>query len=74
MPGMSGRQLVDRLGPSRSGTRVLYMSGYTDDAIAQHGILEPGVPLLEKPFTPRQLVEKVREALGNGTDRVSHEP
>ncbi len=42
---------------------VLYMSGYTDDAIVKHGVLEDGVTLLSKPFTPATLAEKVREVL-----------
>ena len=63
MPHMSGRELVERLLPLRPDMRVLYMSGYTDDAIANHGILHPGTRLLEKPFTPDALVRKIHEAL-----------
>jgi PAS domain S-box-containing protein len=63
MPGLSGRALADRLTAQRPATRVLYMSGYTDDAIVQHGVLEPGLSFLQKPFTPDVLAHKVREVL-----------
>jgi DNA-binding NtrC family response regulator len=63
MPGLSGRALADRLATQRPATRVLYMSGYTDDAIVQHGVLEPGLSFLQKPFTPDVLAQKVREVL-----------
>ncbi len=64
MPGMSGRELSERVKTLRPGIRVLYMSGYTDEAIARHGVLEPGMAFIEKPFTPDDLVRKVREILG----------
>ena len=63
MPGMSGRALASRLTAVRRETKVLFMSGYTDDAIVRHGVLEPGTSFLEKPFTPPTLARKVREAL-----------
>jgi len=63
MPGIGGGELGERLRPKRPDCRVLYMSGYTDDAIMHHGVLEPGTPFLEKPFTPESLVRKVREVL-----------
>lgn len=63
MPQMGGRELAEQLRPLRPGMKVLYMSGYTDDAIAHHGVLEPGTAFLEKPFTARALAHKVREVL-----------
>jgi FixJ family two-component response regulator len=63
MPEMSGRQLADRLKEQRPGLKVLFVSGYTDDAIVRHGMLEPGIAFLQKPFTPQTLARKVREVL-----------
>jgi DNA-binding response OmpR family regulator len=63
MPGMTGRELVEALAGERTGVRVLYMSGYTDDAVIRHGVLAEGMPYLQKPFTPQALALKVREIL-----------
>jgi len=63
MPGLSGRQLSDQLTRIRPETRVLYTSGYTDDAVVRHGVLESGIAYLQKPFTVEGLARKVREVL-----------
>jgi two-component system cell cycle sensor histidine kinase/response regulator CckA len=63
MPGLSGPNLAARLVQENPKLRVLYMSGYTDDATSVHGNFWGGVPLLQKPFTPTQLAERVRGAL-----------
>jgi PAS domain S-box-containing protein len=63
MPGMSGRQLADQLILLHPKTKVLYMSGYTDNAVIHHGILEDKVDYLQKPFTIDGLTRKVREVL-----------
>jgi PAS domain S-box-containing protein len=63
MPGMSGRELAEQLAARRAGIRVLYMSGYPGDAIAQGGTLAPGSAFLSKPFAPDGLARKVRDVL-----------
>jgi two-component system cell cycle sensor histidine kinase/response regulator CckA len=63
MPGASGPELANQLIERRPALRVVYMSGYTDEAIVHHGILEPGVIFLNKPFTSETLGRKVRDAL-----------
>ena len=64
MPGASGPDLTRRLTERRPGVRVLYMSGYTEDAIVHHGVLQPGVSFVHKPFTSDSLISKIDEVLG----------
>ena len=63
---MGGRQLAEALTAQRSDLKVLYMSGYTDNAIVHHRVLEPGTAFLEKPIKPGTLLEKVRDVLSGG--------
>jgi len=72
MPQMSGKQLCDEIRSQRPQTKVLLMSGYTDDALAHHGVLEEGLSFLEKPFSPSGLARKVRTVLDSPT--VAHHP
>ena len=63
MPGMSGGDLAGRVASIRPGTKVLFMSGYTDDTVVRHGVLESEIAFLQKPFAPEALARKVREVL-----------
>jgi len=76
MPRMSGKTLAKRLSALYPRIKVLFMSGYTDDAIVQHGVLDPGVRLISKPFTPADLTRKVQEVLSEGVTNVEdgHKP
>lgn len=63
MPGMSGRQLAEQILSARPEMKIVYMTGYTDDMVVQHKVLEPGVALLQKPFNKTQLARKIRAVL-----------
>ncbi|HXT23068.1 MAG TPA: ATP-binding protein [Thermoanaerobaculia bacterium] len=68
MPDMSGRELAEKLVERQPGLKVLFISGYTDESIASHGVLDPGVELLEKPFTAEVLAQRVRDVLDDGDE------
>jgi PAS domain S-box-containing protein len=77
MPGTSGKEVADRATELRPGLKVLFMSGYTDEAIVHHGILDSHVEFIQKPFTPIAFAKKVREVLdltgrGNGENELLH--
>ena len=74
MPRMSGKELNDRIKVVTPETRVLFMSGYTDDALALHGVLDSEFLFLEKPFSPGKLVRKVRETLDFSKKSTSPSP
>ena len=63
LPGASGVELTGQLVKRRPALKVIYMSGYTEEAIVQHGVLNPGIALLHKPFTSETLGRKIREVL-----------
>jgi response regulator RpfG family c-di-GMP phosphodiesterase len=63
MPQMNGKDLADQITTLRPQTKTLFTSGYTDDAIVQHGVLKPGIAFLPKPFSPTALSQKVRATL-----------
>jgi len=65
LPGIPARELTDRISNLRPGIHVLYLSGHTEDTIVQQGILDPGVHLLSKPFTPDELIRRVESALSS---------
>ena len=67
MPQMSGREVANHVIVLRPSTKVLFISGYTDDAIVHHGVLDPKTAFLHKPFSPDDLARKVREVLDNSS-------
>ncbi|MGH7347656.1 MAG: ATP-binding protein, partial [Candidatus Rokuibacteriota bacterium] len=69
MPQMSGPEVARRIAALRPGTKIVYMSGYTDDALGHHGVLDPDVILLPKPFTPESLMHHLRRALDASAER-----
>jgi CheY-like chemotaxis protein len=70
MPGMSGRLLAQRLAEHHPHLKILYMSGYTDDAIVHHGVLTPDIAFLQKPFTPSTFARAVRDVLDTRPPRA----
>ena len=71
MPGMSGRELAERLGQSRPDVKIVYMSGYTDDEFIRRGVTTSDLAFLEKPFTDESLCRRVRESLDGPRKRSS---
>jgi two-component system cell cycle sensor histidine kinase/response regulator CckA len=63
LPRLGGRQMAEQVVQTHPEARVLFMSGYSSDAITRHGVLEPGIELIEKPFGPEALNRRVREIL-----------
>jgi FixJ family two-component response regulator len=63
MPHLSGPQLAAKLSAERAGLKTLFISGYTDDTVFRHGVLEGGVAFLQKPFNLKALALKIREVL-----------
>jgi len=64
VPGLlSSKEMIDRIVAVRPEIKVIYMSGYTDDVIAHHGVLDPGIQFVQKPFSPSALALKVRQVL-----------
>jgi two-component system cell cycle sensor histidine kinase/response regulator CckA len=71
MPGLSGSELARLLSPRRPEMRVLYISGYPEDAISHHGVIDPEQNFLQKPFPPGRFLEKIREVLDASTANVA---
>jgi DNA-binding response OmpR family regulator len=71
MPLMGGRELARELSALHPKTSILFMSGYTDDAVVRHGIMDKDIEYLQKPFTPESLVRRVSEVLRDARTRTS---
>jgi CheY-like chemotaxis protein len=74
MPGINGVELSKRMAPMQPEMKVLFMSGYTANAIAHQGVLDPGVSFIHKPFSISSLAHKVREVLGSGAGPCHTDP
>lgn len=74
MPQMTGPELAQRISLLRPEIKVLYVSGYTSDALAQHNMIAPGTAFLQKPFTPETLARQVRAVLDSRSRPLSHRP
>lgn len=72
MPGISGRELADEILRKHPGVKILFTSGYTDDAIVRHGVLESGASFLQKPYRPRALARKIREVLEQSATKTDN--
>lgn len=72
MPEMSGPELARQMESLRPGVKVIFTSGYTDDAIARQGLLDPNIAFIQKPYRPKALARKIREVL-NGTSQQIEE-
>ena len=66
MPDMNGKDLYESLHSLRPTLKVLYMSGYQDNVIIRHGVLEPGIEFIQKPFSPHDMAVKLRKVLDGG--------
>jgi YesN/AraC family two-component response regulator len=64
MPKFDGQQLANKILQDRPEVKVIFMSGYTDDVIAHHGVLEPGVNFIQKPITPSKLAQVLNDVFG----------
>jgi two-component system cell cycle sensor histidine kinase/response regulator CckA len=73
MPEMSGPELAAQIAALRPGIRIIFTSGYTDDAIARQGILDPAVAFIQKPYRPKALARKIREVLAANPTKPSNE-
>lgn len=71
MPGISGRELSERLAATHPEAKVLYMSGYTDDAVIRNGVLKEGIAFIQKPYTLTGLLREIREVLDGASTSVN---